>query len=98
MIENVEKGLLNTKLITTEHKVPRSNQCDQSSLLSHSKLFSLTVSVLQVLSRWHVRLEHGYPTPFLGRDEVRPAVDVASSARCCSWAWSVLIHPRCWFA
>lgn len=27
--------------------------------------------VVQVVSRWHVRLEHGYPTPFLGRDEVR---------------------------
>ena len=24
----------------------------------------------EVLSRWHRRVEHGYPTPFLGRDQV----------------------------
>jgi len=23
-----------------------------------------------ILSRWHKRLEHGYPTPFVGRDEL----------------------------
>jgi len=24
----------------------------------------------RLLSRWHRRLEHGYPTPFVGRDEL----------------------------
>jgi protoporphyrinogen oxidase len=28
-----------------------------------------------VVSRWHRRLEHGYPTPFLGRDQVLPRID-----------------------
>jgi len=28
----------------------------------------------EVVSLWHTRLEHGYPTPFLGRDEVLAAI------------------------
>lgn len=28
-----------------------------------------------VVSRWHVRLEHGYPTPFLGRDRLLAPID-----------------------
>lgn len=31
----------------------------------------------QVVSRWHRRLEHGYPTPWLGRDAVLHPVDAA---------------------
>lgn len=30
-----------------------------------------------VISRWHRRLEHGYPTPWLGRDEVLAPVNAA---------------------
>ena len=30
-----------------------------------------------VVSRWHRRLEHGYPTPWLGRDEVLGEVEQA---------------------
>ena len=33
-----------------------------------------------ILSRWHARLEHGYPTPWLGRDEVLGAVEPALAA------------------
>ncbi len=33
-----------------------------------------------VLSRWHARLEHGYPTPWLGRDEVLDAVEPVLAA------------------
>jgi protoporphyrinogen oxidase len=31
----------------------------------------------QVVSRWHRRLEHGYPTPWLGRDAVLHPIDAA---------------------
>jgi len=24
----------------------------------------------EIISTWHERLEHGYPTPFIGRDEL----------------------------
>jgi hypothetical protein len=34
-----------------------------------------------VVSRWHHREEHGYPTPFLGRDEVLRAIRPALEAR-----------------
>jgi hypothetical protein len=30
-----------------------------------------------ILSRWHRRLEHGYPTPWLGRDRVLDPVEAA---------------------
>ena len=33
-----------------------------------------------VVSRWHRRLEHGYPTPWLGRDEVLSEVEEALHA------------------
>jgi protoporphyrinogen oxidase len=33
-----------------------------------------------VVSRWHRRLEHGYPTPWLGRDEVLGEVEQALHA------------------
>jgi protoporphyrinogen oxidase len=33
-----------------------------------------------VVSRWHRRLEHGYPTPWLGRDEVLDSIDAALRA------------------
>jgi protoporphyrinogen oxidase len=33
-----------------------------------------------VVSRWHRRLEHGYPTPWLGRDEVLAEVEAALQA------------------
>ena len=32
------------------------------------------------MSRWHRRLEHGYPTPWLGRDEVLREVEQALHA------------------
>ena len=32
-------------------------------------------SIADVVSRWHRRLEHGYPTPWLGRDEVLQQVE-----------------------
>lgn len=34
-----------------------------------------------VVSRWHRRLEHGYPTPWLGRDEVLSEVERVLHAR-----------------
>ena len=34
-----------------------------------------------VVSRWHRRLEHGYPTPWLGRDEVLSQAARALHAR-----------------
>jgi protoporphyrinogen oxidase len=33
-----------------------------------------------VVSRWHRRLEHGYPTPWLGRDDVLDPIDAALRA------------------
>lgn len=33
-----------------------------------------------VVSRWHRRLEHGYPTPWLGRDDVLHPIDAALRA------------------
>jgi protoporphyrinogen oxidase len=35
----------------------------------------------RVVSTWHQRLEHGYPTPWLGRDRVLEPVDAALRAR-----------------
>ncbi|MCC7010661.1 MAG: FAD-dependent oxidoreductase [Acidobacteria bacterium] len=35
----------------------------------------------QVVSRWHRREEHGYPTPFLGRDDVLRAIGPALEAQ-----------------
>ncbi|WP_225408509.1 protoporphyrinogen/coproporphyrinogen oxidase [Stigmatella hybrida] len=35
----------------------------------------------EVVSRWHMRLEHGYPTPFTGRDEVLAQIHPALEAR-----------------
>jgi protoporphyrinogen oxidase len=29
----------------------------------------------EIASRWHRRLERGYPTPFVGRDEILPLID-----------------------
>ncbi len=34
----------------------------------------------KILSRWHQRVEHGYPTPWLGRDEILTPVDSALRA------------------
>lgn len=34
-----------------------------------------------VVSRWHRRLEHGYPTPWLGRDDVLHPIDAALRER-----------------
>jgi protoporphyrinogen oxidase len=35
----------------------------------------------EVVSLWHTRLEHGYPTPFLGRDDVLAAIVPALERR-----------------
>jgi hypothetical protein len=35
----------------------------------------------EVTSLWHTRLEHGYPTPFLGRTEVLAAIVPALEAQ-----------------
>jgi len=50
----------------------------------------------EVLSRWHRRLEHGYPTPFLGRDRVLAPVDerlrelgIFSRGRFGAWKYEV---------
>jgi protoporphyrinogen oxidase len=50
----------------------------------------------QVASLWHRRLEHGYPTPFLGRDELLNAVDrelraqgIYSRGRFGAWKYEV---------
>ncbi len=50
----------------------------------------------RVVSRWHHREEHGYPTPFLGRDEVLetllPALDemgIHSRGRFGAWKYEV---------
>jgi protoporphyrinogen oxidase len=49
-----------------------------------------------VLSTWHRRLEHGYPTPWLGRDDVLHAVDaelralgIMSRGRFGAWKYEV---------
>jgi len=49
-----------------------------------------------ILSRWHTRLSHGYPTPWLGRDEilghVQPALealDIYSRGRFGAWRYEV---------
>lgn len=49
-----------------------------------------------VVSRWHRRLEHGYPTPWLGRDEVLGeaeqallAVNIFSRGRFGAWKYEV---------
>lgn len=49
-----------------------------------------------VVSRWHRRLEHGYPTPWLGRDEVLSeverelrALDIYSRGRFGAWKYEV---------
>jgi protoporphyrinogen oxidase len=49
-----------------------------------------------VVSRWHRRLEHGYPTPWLGRDEVLgqaehalQAVNIFSRGRFGAWKYEV---------
>jgi protoporphyrinogen oxidase len=38
------------------------------------------ISADDVVSTWHARLEHGYPTPWLGRDAVLARVDAALRA------------------
>lgn len=50
----------------------------------------------KIASRWHRRLEHGYPTPWLGRDEVLDhvepelaAVGIASRGRFGAWKYEV---------
>jgi protoporphyrinogen oxidase len=50
----------------------------------------------QVVSLWHARLEHGYPTPWLGRDEVLHPIDavlreagVFSRGRFGAWKYEV---------
>jgi protoporphyrinogen oxidase len=50
----------------------------------------------QIVSRWHRRLEHGYPTPWLGRDAVLDAVqpvlraaDIFSRGRFGTWKYEV---------
>ncbi|MGE0451356.1 MAG: NAD(P)/FAD-dependent oxidoreductase [Vicinamibacterales bacterium] len=35
----------------------------------------------EIVSRWHHRAEHGYPTPFLGRDDVLQAIHPALESR-----------------
>lgn len=49
-----------------------------------------------IVSRWHRRLEHGYPTPWLGRDAVLEAVDgelraagIFSRGRFGAWKYEV---------
>jgi hypothetical protein len=49
-----------------------------------------------VVSRWHCRLEHGYPTPFLGRDELiipldsaLKELDIYSRGRFGGWKYEV---------
>ena len=49
-----------------------------------------------VVSRWHRRLEHGYPTPWLGRDETLARVDarlrvanIFSRGRFGAWKYEV---------
>lgn len=50
----------------------------------------------RIASRWHRRLEHGYPTPFLGRDAVLGAIDpelrrraIFSRGRFGAWKYEV---------
>jgi protoporphyrinogen oxidase len=50
----------------------------------------------EIISRWHRRLEHGYPTPFLGRDhflnEIEPALRAAgiySRGRFGAWKYEI---------
>jgi len=50
----------------------------------------------KIVSRWHHRLEHGYPTPFLGRDELLGTVEpvlrrhgIHSRGRFGAWKYEV---------
>ncbi len=50
----------------------------------------------QIVSTWHRRLEHGYPTPWLGRDAVLDSVDaelralgIFSRGRFGAWKYEV---------
>jgi hypothetical protein len=38
------------------------------------------ISTSDVVSRWHRRLDHGYPTPWVGRDAILNAIDPALRA------------------
>ena len=56
----------------------------------------LVLPETEIVSRWHHREEHGYPTPFFGRDEVlkaiRPALeqrDIYSRGRFGAWKYEV---------
>jgi protoporphyrinogen oxidase len=56
----------------------------------------LIESARDVVSTWHVRAEHGYPTPSLGRDailnEVQPALEqkgIYSRGRFGAWKYEV---------
>ena len=51
---------------------------------------------VQILSRWHRRLEHGYPTPFLKRDSLLQSIDsqlrkinIFSRGRFGAWKYEV---------
>jgi len=70
IIEDAEKGCLNTKLIDSKRDV--------------------------VVSRYHIRLEHGYPTPFFGRDQLMgpifdalQSVNILSRGRFGAWKYEV---------
>ena len=50
----------------------------------------------RVISRWHASVEHGYPTPFLGRDSLLPVIqarlreiDIFSRGRFGGWRYEV---------
>lgn len=65
-------------------------------VLEAARACRLVPAGTEVLSRWHRRLEHGYPTPFLGRDRVLAAVDerlrelgIFSRGRFGAWKYEV---------
>lgn len=64
-----ETWSLMAEVSESAHKqVNKSSVVDQS--LDAMRKTGLIASDTRILSRWHTRLEHGYPTPFKGRDEV----------------------------
>ncbi len=97
--ENVPAGAsrwsLMAEVCETEHR-PVAVGTIVGDVLEALRVDDLVPRDTRVVSRWHRRLEHGYPTPFLKRDEVlaaiRPELErsrVFSRGRFGAWRYEV---------
>lgn len=66
------------------------------SVIEGAKFAKLIDNSSKIISRWHTRLEYGYPTPFLGRDallvEIEPLLrkaNIFSRGRFGAWKYEV---------